>query len=29
MMYTMDVEAPSLHIRIPIGNRWQESTIHS
>ena len=27
MMYTMDLEAALLHIRTPIGNRWQESTI--
>jgi len=29
MMRTMDLEAPLLHIRTPIGNRWQESTIYS
>ena len=29
MMHTMDLEVPLLHIRAPIGNRWQESTIYS
>jgi len=29
MMHTMDLEMPLLHIRAPIGNRWQESTIYS
>jgi len=28
-MHTMDLEVPLLHIRTPIGNRWQESTIYS
>jgi len=29
MMHTMDLEVSLLHIRILIGNRWQESTIYS
>ena len=29
MMQTMDLEVPLLHIRTPIGNRWQESTMYS
>jgi len=28
-MHTMDLEVPLLHIRTPIGNQWQESTINS
>ena len=29
VMHTMDLEVPLLHIRTPIGNRWQESTMYS
>jgi len=29
MMHTMGFEVPLLHIRTPIGNRLQESTIYS
>jgi len=28
-MHIMDLEVPLLHIRTPIGNRWQECTIYS
>jgi len=29
MMHTTDLEVPLVHIRTPMGNRWQESTIYS
>ena len=27
-MHSMDLEVPLLHIRTPIGKRWQESVIY-
>jgi len=28
VMHSMDLEVPLLHIRTPIGKRWQESVIY-